>query len=390
MYDIAGARRLTEFELALAARLRGLEAGARRQRRLGAVPARRLRRGAVAPSTPRRKNGAARARGALADRASAHRVPRAASGSGPTTASGRCAAGAGTSPTRRSWPGWPSIAAVQIIEEFGDRRRARARACCRTCAALRERIHEEVCERGFNPRVGAFTQSYGSEALDASVLLMPHIGFLPATDPRMQGTVAAIEKKLLRDGFVLRYSTETGADGLPGHRGRVPRLQLLAGGQLRLRRPHATRRRRCSSGCSACATTSACSPRSTTRGSQRQIGNFPQAFSHLALIFTAHIIESCRQGRANRRRRWPASAEGEGGPRPHVRCELLIRGDRAKPVELILNCEDARPLVSESKTRIASAYGPVTRPWPSTTSNGPSFEGGRRRSSGPAHGRVLG
>ena len=86
-------------------------------------------------------------------------------------------------------------------------------------AALRERIHAEVCERGFNPRVGAFTQSYGSDALDASVLVIPHVGFLPASDPRMVGTVAAIEKALLRDGFVLRYATEPGADGLPGTEG---------------------------------------------------------------------------------------------------------------------------------------------------------------------------
>src|SRR5688572_21268444 len=57
--------------------------------------------------------------------------------------------------------------------------------------ALSQRIHDEVCQRGFHPRVNAFTQYYGSETLDASVLLIPHVGFLPATDPRMQGTVAA-------------------------------------------------------------------------------------------------------------------------------------------------------------------------------------------------------
>ena len=86
-------------------------------------------------------------------------------------------------------------------------------------SALRERIHAEVCERGFNPRVGAFTQSYGSMELDASVLVMPHFGFLPGSDPRVQGTVAAIEKHLVRDGFVLRYGTEHGTDGLPGTEG---------------------------------------------------------------------------------------------------------------------------------------------------------------------------
>ena len=85
--------------------------------------------------------------------------------------------------------------------------------------ALRERIHTEVCERGFNQRMGAFTQSYGSEALDASVLMIPRVGFLPGSDPRVRGTVVAIEKDLLRDGFVLRYDTVHGTDGLPGSEG---------------------------------------------------------------------------------------------------------------------------------------------------------------------------
>ena len=104
-------------------------------------------------------------------------------------------------------------------------------------SALAERIHAEVCDRGFNPRVGAFTQSYGSAELDASILVMPHFGFLPGSDPRVKGTVAAVEKTLLRDGFVLRYETDSGADGLPGIGGRVPGVQLLAGRQLRVRRP---------------------------------------------------------------------------------------------------------------------------------------------------------
>ena len=73
--------------------------------------------------------------------------------------------------------------------------------------ALRERVHTEVCERGFNPQLGAFTQSYGSEALDASVLMIPYFGFLPGNDPLVLSTVSAIEKHLLRDGFVLRNDT---------------------------------------------------------------------------------------------------------------------------------------------------------------------------------------
>src|SRR5262249_5494702 len=85
--------------------------------------------------------------------------------------------------------------------------------------ALRERMHDDICERAFNPRVNAFTQYYGGDTLDASVLLMPHVGFLPATDARVAGTISAVEKYLLRDGFVLRYGTEHGTDGLPGSEG---------------------------------------------------------------------------------------------------------------------------------------------------------------------------
>ena len=161
-------------------------------------------------------------------------------------------------------------------------------------SALRERIHAEVCERGFNPRVGAFTQSYGAEALDASLLVIPHYGFLPARDPRVVGTVAAIEKSLVRDGFVLRYATEAGTDGLPGTEGaflacsfwladnyafagRIDEAEELFGRLLALRNHLGLLSEEYDSKL------------------RRQIGNFPQAFSHLALISTAHIIDTVRQ-----------------------------------------------------------------------------------------------
>jgi len=164
--------------------------------------------------------------------------------------------------------------------------------------ALRERIHQEVCERGFNARVGAFTQYYGSDTLDASVLLIPHAGFLPATDPRVRGTVAAIEKTLLRDGFVLRYDTSHGIDGLPGMEGaflacsfwladnyafmgRTADAEQLFDRLLGLRNHLGL----------------LAEEYDPTR--YRLIGNFPQAFSHLALIFTAHVMDS--QARHDRR-----------------------------------------------------------------------------------------
>ena len=80
---------------------------------------------------------------------------------------------------------------------------------------LRDEIHNDVCERGFDKKLGTFVQAYGSNQLDASLLLLPCIGFLPVTDPRIADTIAAIERHLVRDGFVMRYSTEEVDDALP-------------------------------------------------------------------------------------------------------------------------------------------------------------------------------
>ena len=104
------------------------------------------------------------------------------------------------------------------------------------------RIHDDVCRHGFDAKLNSFVQSYGSGQLDASLLMIATVGFLPASDPRVAGTVAAIERTLLRDGFVLRYDTGSGTDGLPPGEG-----AFLA----------------CSS---ACATMSGCWRRSTTTG----------------------------------------------------------------------------------------------------------------------------
>ena len=81
--------------------------------------------------------------------------------------------------------------------------------------AVRDSIHAEVCERGYDDILGSFVQSYDSQELDASLLMIPLIGFLPASDPRVRGTIEGVERELLRDGLVLRYRTRTGVDGLP-------------------------------------------------------------------------------------------------------------------------------------------------------------------------------
>src|SRR5262249_53575428 len=84
---------------------------------------------------------------------------------------------------------------------------------------IRADIHRDVCECGFNSELGSFVRAYGSKELDASLLLLPAIGFLPPHDPRISGTVSAIESRLLRQGFVLRYDTSISDDGLPAGEG---------------------------------------------------------------------------------------------------------------------------------------------------------------------------
>src|SRR5499427_5072549 len=185
--------------------------------------------------------------------------------------------------------------ATRILEQNGERGDESAELLPHL-SALAERIHAEVCERGFNPRVGAFTQSYGSADLDASVLVIPHFGFLPGSDPRVQGTVAAIEKKLVRDGFVLRYATEAGADGLPGSEGAFLACSFWLADNYalggRLGDAEALFERLLSLRNHLGLLAEEYEPRL-----QRQIGNFPQAFSHLALIVTAQIIEATSQRR---------------------------------------------------------------------------------------------
>src|SRR6185437_10945502 len=103
--------------------------------------------------------------------------------------------------------------AIKSVEQFG------LQGPVDGWRAIRMKIHEEVCREAFNSDIGAFVQSYGSKELDASVLLIPLVGFLPPSDPRVQSTVEAIERHLMVDGFVLRYDPRVSGDGLPGSEG---------------------------------------------------------------------------------------------------------------------------------------------------------------------------
>ncbi|HZI82630.1 MAG TPA: glycoside hydrolase family 15 protein, partial [Casimicrobiaceae bacterium] len=152
--------------------------------------------------------------------------------------------------------------------------------------SLRKRIHDEICEKAYDAERETFVQHYGAKQTDASLLLMPIVGFLPARDPRVQGTVRAIERELMTDGFVLRYPTETGVDGLPPGEGVfLPCSFWLADNYaLAGRRDEATAlfERLLALRNDVGLFAEEYDPRS-----RRMLGNFPQAFTHVGLVNTA-------------------------------------------------------------------------------------------------------
>ena len=165
-------------------------------------------------------------------------------------------------------------------------------------------IHEEVCRRAFNAKLGAFAQSYESDLLDASALLIPQVGFLPPDDARVQGTVAAIERRLLRGGLVLRYDTSATEDGLPPGEGAfLPSSFWLADAYVLSGRT-ADAQRLFERLVSLCNDVGLLAEEYDVIG-QRQLGNFPQAFSHIALVNTAynvgHATKPCEQRSGHKR-----------------------------------------------------------------------------------------
>ncbi len=156
--------------------------------------------------------------------------------------------------------------------------------------ATRDAIHAQVCAEGYNEKLGYFTQSYGSTELDASLLLIALVGFLPVDDPRVVRTVAAIEKNLLRDGFVLRYDTSSRVDGLAGDEegAFLPcSFWLVDNYALMGRDKDANAMFERLAG--LCNDVGLLSEEYDVRR-KRQVGNFPQAFTHVALINSAHNL----------------------------------------------------------------------------------------------------
>ncbi|MEE8579879.1 MAG: glycoside hydrolase family 15 protein [Hyphomicrobium sp.] len=154
---------------------------------------------------------------------------------------------------------------------------------------IRDQIHQEVCEHAFNKDIGAFVAHYGGQELDASTLLMALVGFLPSSDPRIRNTVEAIERKLTADGFVLRYDTRNGSDGLPVGEGAFLACSFWLADNLILLGRHADAKKIYERLLALRNDVGLLSEEYDPK-SKRLVGNFPQAFSHIAIINTAHNL----------------------------------------------------------------------------------------------------
>ena len=161
--------------------------------------------------------------------------------------------------------------------------------------AARDEIHTQVCSEGFDPEMGSFVQAYGSKHLDAALLQIPATGFLPATDERMVGTVAAIERELLQDGFVLRYRSETGDDGLPPGEGAfLPCSFWLVNNYVGQGRHDEARA--LFDKLAAIANDVGLFSEEYDPVARRQLGNTPQAFTHLAFVRAATVMTLMTDG----------------------------------------------------------------------------------------------
>jgi GH15 family glucan-1,4-alpha-glucosidase len=159
---------------------------------------------------------------------------------------------------------------------------------------IRDEIHREVCERGYDSERRTFTQYYGSSELDASVLNIPLVGFLPGTDERVTGTIDAISRELGRDGFVSRYSTAETDDGLSGDEGQFLACSFWLVSAL-ARNDRADEARTLFERLLGLTNDLGLLAEEYDVARRRQVGNFPQAFSHLALIVAARDISSVHE-----------------------------------------------------------------------------------------------
>jgi GH15 family glucan-1,4-alpha-glucosidase len=195
---------------------------------------------------------------------------------------------------------------VRGLQEYGDENDAQRIA---HWSSIRDEIHAEVCAKAYDQDRKTFVQAYGSADLDAALLMMPLVGFLPATDERIHGTVDAIRRELTTDGFVKRYTTESAVDGLPPREGvflpctfwlvdnlalmgRVDEARALFGRLVGL------------------ANDVGLLAEEYDPGTRRLLGNFPQAFTHVAMVNSAYNLSQIETGRG------PAHYRGRSYPDP--------------------------------------------------------------------------
>jgi GH15 family glucan-1,4-alpha-glucosidase len=167
---------------------------------------------------------------------------------------------------------------------------------------IRDEIHREVCREAFNIELNSFTQAYGSDELDASTLLIPLVGFLPGTDPRVLGTIDAIQRDLTRDGFVERYRPKVfnDVDGLPGGEGVfLPCSFWLVDALLMAERPDEARA--LFEQLLSIRNDLGLLSEEYDPAAKRLLGNFPQAFTHVGLVNSAYNL-SHHEGPAHQRR----------------------------------------------------------------------------------------
>ena len=206
------------------------------------------------------------------------------------------------------------MAWVALDRSIRDAERFKLEAPLDRWREIRNRMHATICQRAFDKKRNTFTQSFGSREVDASLLLMPVVGFLPPDDPRICGTVAAIERELTVDGLVRRYRTSTEIDGLPPGEGAFLPCSFWLADNYMLQNRDAEARAlferllllRNDVGLLA---------EEYDPHAHRQVGNFPQAFSHVALIGTALNLHAVGPAKARARGPAPRDFDALNSPR---------------------------------------------------------------------------
>jgi GH15 family glucan-1,4-alpha-glucosidase len=159
---------------------------------------------------------------------------------------------------------------------------------------VRETIHRDVCEKGFDRNLNTFVESYGSQFFDASILLMPSVGFLPGDDPRVRGTLAAIEQHMMRDGFVMRHDSRQQRDRTLPLEGAFLACTLWLADAYVLAN-EIDKAQVLFDRVAAIANDLGLLAEEYDPKAKRHTGNFPQALTHIALINTAHNLSDARK-----------------------------------------------------------------------------------------------